>query len=127
MYKDPKVLLIDDEQEILEIYEFALEKIGPTLVLGADGQEGIDKAKESKFNLIITDLNMPRINGEQFISEVRKSQLNEKTPILVVSGYLDPEVKARLDQFEDVTYMSKPFESLNILTETIAKLVTNPS
>ncbi|MCB0390141.1 MAG: response regulator [Bdellovibrionales bacterium] len=87
------ILLADDDKELLELYESFLDMhFGESVkvLTVEDGVEATNKLPFQAFDLIITDLNMPKKSGHAFIQAVKESQMNEHTPILVITGE-DPD------------------------------------
>ena len=121
MAKKKKVLLIDDEESICRFTKFNLEstnKYDVTAVLS--GEEGLKKARETAFDLVITDFRMSGMNGEQVIEELKKK--NPDLPILLFSIYHDdqttitPMIKSKADGL-----LTKPidFEELHKTIEKV--------
>lgn len=102
------ILLADDDRELVELYESFLDMhFGDAVkVLKAeDGVEATNKLPFQAFDLIITDLNMPRKSGQAFIQAVRESQMNEHTPIVVITGEDSTDVDP-----QKVTILLKPLD-----------------
>ncbi len=111
------ILLADDEPELIELYDSFLEMhLGDSVKIlkVEDGQEATNKLPFQAFDLIITDLNMPKKSGVAFIQAVKESQMNEHTPIMVVTGEdpfdVDPQ---------KITIMLKPVDQMKFV-ETVA-------
>lgn len=80
-----KILVVDDDNFILEIVSLALMEKGDYAVKKAhNGQEALDYMKQENFDLVITDIIMPEIDGIKFIDEIRKE--NKNIPVIVMSG-----------------------------------------
>ena len=102
------ILLVDDDSELLDLYESFLEmNFGDSIkiIKVRDGVEATNKLPFQAFDLIITDLNMPKKSGQAFIQAVKESHMNQHTPIVVVSGE-DPD---EVDQ-QKVTVLIKPVD-----------------
>ena len=81
---DYKILICDDEKEILELIELYLGKEGYSVVKASDGQEAIEKVKnDTNFDLAIVDIMMPRVDGYKVIKEIRKLY---NIPIIMLSA-----------------------------------------
>lgn len=80
------VLVIDDDPAILQLFLLAAKKFGINCVTATNGQDGINKFSATNFKLIITDLEMPKINGIQFISEIKSKPQFSKFPIVLISA-----------------------------------------
>jgi CheY-like chemotaxis protein len=110
------ILVIDDEKGILKIVHEVLTKLGYEVDTAADGREGIRKFSESSFDLVITDIRMPHIDGHGVVAHIRRSE-NNSIPVIAVSG--TPWL-VNNDKFDLV--LAKPF-ALSQLIETIHSLV----
>jgi CheY-like chemotaxis protein len=118
------VLLVEDESEIREIIRDNLEEKFSDDIQFVEAKDGLDATRRlpfQAFDLILTDLRMPKKEGIPFISSVRTSQLNQTTPIIVITGSPDPSIK---DGKDYIYQLPKPidFESLYELVETQFKL-----
>lgn len=80
-----RVLFVDDEPIVAKLYGRALENIGCVLDYAQDGQEGFEKAKSETFDLILTDLNMPRRTGTQMAEALTKRELKH-CPLILLSA-----------------------------------------
>lgn len=78
------VLLVDDEPKIRELFKEILESAGYKVVTASDGQEGLEKYRKNMPDLVITDLDMPKMEGNELAVEIRK--INPVQRIILVSG-----------------------------------------
>ncbi len=124
MYLDTKdkkwILIVDDEPDIRSALKevISLNFDDDIKVIEAkDGVEATTKINYQKFDLIVTDLAMPKKEGEAFIHSVRSNNLNDATPIIVVSG--SPSISKVQDAFEFVESIEKPYK-MKDLVETIS-------
>ena len=114
------ILVIDDEKGILRVIEEALTKFGHQVELAADGYEGIRKFDDGSYDIVITDLRMPGLDGKGVVRHIRSSHKNS-IPIIGISG--TPWLIQ--DSGFDVV-LPKPFP-LQDLVESVKKIATNPS
>ena len=114
------ILVIDDEKGILRVIEEALTKFGHQVELAADGYEGIQKFDDGSYDIVITDLRMPGLDGKGVVQHIRKSHKNS-IPIIGISG--TPWLIQ--DSGFDVV-LPKPFPLLD-LVESVKKITDNPS
>jgi len=113
-----KILLVDDEEDILEFLEHVLSKAGAKVITGKNGQEAIDLATKHKPNLIILDKMMPVMDGVKACAEIRKIDELRKTKIVMLSAISDVESQIEgLDLGAD-DYLVKPIKS-NLLISKI--------
>ena len=113
------ILVIDDEQGILQLMHQALTTYGHNVETANNGQEGIRKFDAGCFDIVITDIRMPVIDGNGVVAHIRKSE-KQSIPVIAISGtpWL-PEA----DNFDMV--LPKPFP-LKQLIESIRSLVPVP-
>ncbi|MGT2933495.1 response regulator transcription factor [Streptococcus catagoni] len=102
-----KILLVDDELEIIDINKRYLEQAGYEVTIAADGIEALALAKETSFAMIITDIMMPHMDGYDFISELLI--LKPEQPFLFITAKVsEPDKIFSLSLGAD-DYISKPF------------------
>ena len=117
---DYKILICDDEKEILELIELYLGKEGYSVVKASDGQEAIEKVKnDTNFDLAIVDIMMPRVDGYKVIKEIRKLY---NIPIIMLSAKnQDSDKILGLDLGAD-DYITKPFNPLELVARVNAQI-----
>ena len=81
----PTVLVIDDENGILQLIRQALTSFGHNVETATDGQEGIRKFDDGSFDIVITDIRMPGIDGNGVVDHIRKSE-KQSVPVIAISG-----------------------------------------
>ncbi len=85
------ILLIDDEQEILDLYSAALIREGYDVITALDGMIGIALAKEKKPDLILLDLKMPGIDGVEVLSRLKNDPETSHLNIVFLTAFSDPQ------------------------------------
>ncbi len=110
-----KVLVIDDESAIAEILSLALNRFGFSVDTAGNGMEGIAKFDDKRFDLVITDIHMPGVDGHGVVRHIRNS-LRRATPIVGISG-----TPWLFDDGEFDAILPKPF-TLKTLTDTVKRL-----
>ena len=117
------ILVIDDFENTLNIIEYTLKSNGYNAVGVLSGKEAIQQLKSGlNPNLIITDLNMPGMDGFQLIEEIRKMPEYEQTPIFILTTDFSFEKKLRAKELNINAWIQKPYkieEFLNIIKQTI--------
>jgi CheY-like chemotaxis protein len=101
------ILVVEDELDILDILTEQLKMKGHKVEAASDGFEGFEKARDKKFDLIITDYSMPKLNGAQLISKLRDNKFNKNTPIIVYTAFPEP-ARTEASHFGDVHFIEKP-------------------
>jgi two-component system chemotaxis response regulator CheY len=117
-----RILTVDDSTSVRQMVSFALGKAGYEVTEAVDGKDGLDKASEGKFDLIITDLNMPNMDGIQMIEAVRKLPANGFIPILMLTTESQAAKKDAGRKAGATGWIVKPFNAEQLLA-TIQKLV----
>jgi len=114
------ILVIDDEKGILRVIQEALTKFGHDVEIALDGIEGIQKFDDGSYDMVITDLRMPKLDGKGVVQHIRNSRKNS-VPIIGISG---TPWQTQDSGFDAV--LSKPFP-LQDLVESVKKLTAIPA
>ncbi|QKV19611.1 response regulator [Oricola thermophila] len=105
-----KVLTVDDSRTMREMLRHTLSSAGFEVVTAEDGADGIKKLEESQPDVVITDINMPVMDGFEFIENVRKNAEYNRVPILVLTTESAPEKKQRAQNAGATGWIVKPFD-----------------
>ncbi|MFA5087846.1 MAG: response regulator [Candidatus Omnitrophota bacterium] len=108
-----KILVVDDEADILRLIEVRLKSKGYEVVTAANGQEGLNKAQQEKPELIITDILMPEMDGFLFYKQLKKDPDLAKIPVLVLTARGKMEDTFRVMGVDD--FIVKPFVAEELL------------
>lgn len=106
-----KVLVIEDDESVRFVISKVVIGAGHQVTEAVNGKEGLSLLDNSTFDLIITDLMMPELGGEDLILEYRKRELELFTPILVLTSINDKDVLVRLLENGADDYITKPFNA----------------
>lgn len=118
------VLLLEDNPSVRELIKVLLETEGYAIIEASDGQDGLDKAESMKPDLMILDLMMPGLDGENVLRAMRRHSKLSKVPVLVVSGkYESLDALRKLIGHENI--FPKPFEPSRML-DRIGELIGHP-
>lgn len=104
------ILTVDDSTSIRVALKIALTNAGYSVAEAVNGAEGIEKAKASAFDLIITDLNMPVMDGLTMIEEMRRMPDQMGVPIVFLTTESDEGFKARAKAAGATGWLTKPFD-----------------
>ena len=117
-----KILLVDDEEDIIEFLTYNLQKEGFQVSAAYNGKQAIEKAKEEMPHLIIMDVMMPEMDGITAVSEIRKiTELDETLIIFLTARAEDYSQIAGLEAGAD-DYVSKPIKPKVLISKLIALL-----
>ena len=103
------ILAVDDSRTIRDLLESALKARGFRVRLADDGEEGLKALEGFDPDIIITDINMPRLDGFGFIDAIRDRAASRHTPILVLTTESADELKARARNAGATGWIVKPF------------------
>ena len=109
------VLSIDDSKSIRDMIDFTLAPHGYRVIGAENGAEGLRKFQSETVNLVITDLNMPVMNGIEFIREVRKTSRGMGVPIIMLTTESKPEMKDAGKAAGATGWINKPFDSTMLI------------
>ncbi len=107
--KDSKILVVDDDPYLLSLLSDTLKAIGYSSVCANDGVEAIEVLEKEEFDLVITDIKMPRMDGVELLQNIRK--LYPRLPVLFITGVASPEI---IGQVAPNGFLAKPFRISNI-------------
>ena len=103
------ILAVDDSASIRKMVNFTLKGAGYDVVEAVDGQDGLERAKAQNVNLVLTDQNMPRMDGLTLIRALRNMPNYKNVPILVLTTESSAEMKAQGRAAGATGWMVKPF------------------
>ncbi|AJC81033.1 response regulator CheY-like domain-containing protein [Rhizobium etli bv. phaseoli str. IE4803] len=109
------ILTVDDSASIRLTTKVTLTNAGYSVTEAADGAEGLATAKGSRFDLIVTDLNMPVMDGLTMIEELRKLPGQAGVPIIFLTTESDADLKARAKAAGATGWLTKPFDPENLV------------
>lgn len=122
------ILLVDDDPDVLELMKDILECEGYKVILATDGLMGTLKVKNQKFDLIISDLNMPKQDGMKFLNNIAKDQIvfgKKLPPIIIITGEVTP-LASEVCKKGKIPILEKPFTSEALLEKIDAALIDKP-
>ncbi len=117
--KRKSVLLVDDESEILELMTEALDEAGIRVVTSMDGLDAGLKVANEDFDMVITDLHLPKKDGSRLVQEIVRD--NPEMPILVITGDLDA-YKTDISMNKNLNVLEKPFD-LTVFSDKVLKIL----
>lgn len=109
------ILVVDDSSSVRQMMSFTLEGAGYNVVEAEDGGVGLEKLSESNVNMIVTDLNMPNVNGNAFIRAVRSKPEYKYIPIIVLTTESQASKKQESREAGATGWITKPFKPDQLL------------
>lgn len=119
MNEGKRILIIEDDQEISKLLSVILTKSGMVSVRAYSGTEGLLQLQNNTYDLIILDLMLPGVSGEEFINQVRKEIT---VPIIVISAKIDVEDKVQVLKMGADDYITKPFNQKEVVARVEVQL-----
>ena len=114
VFKKLSVLYVEDEESTREEIAFFLQKMCGNVVCAANGADGLTLFKEQTFDMVITDIQMPVMNGLDMVKEIRK--IDPKIPIAVTTAFSDSEFLVKSIECGIDKYILKPIDMMEMLT-----------
>jgi len=116
------ILIVDDSASMRQMVSFTLKGAGYEVVEAVDGVDALSKAKDKSFNIVVTDVNMPNMDGISLIKELRTLASYKFTPLLMLTTESDNEKKAAGKSAGATGWMVKPFNPEQLLA-TVQKVL----
>lgn len=116
-----KILLIDDDKDVLKSLENLLKKDGYNVTAIDDSSKAVEAARNDSFDLVITDVRMPNFNGIETIKKIKKYQDQSgslKSEFMVITGYADDDAPKESALLGIANFVIKPFDT-NVFLETV--------
>jgi two-component system chemotaxis response regulator CheY len=116
------ILAVDDSGSLRQMVAFSLKAAGYEVVQAVDGQDGLNKAKERTVDLVLTDQNMPIMDGLTLIKNLRELGSYQKVPILMLTTESSDEMKAKGKAAGANGWLVKPFDPKRLI-EVVQKVI----
>ena len=121
------ILLVDDEPHVIRIMRLALEKAGYRVGEAANGLQALDYLKDNSPDVMITDIDMPRMNGRELCEEIIKTLPNRTFRIFVLTSRAEYEHREWSAAIENVGFMEKPVSIRRLLSTLDAHFASTDS
>jgi len=109
------IMIVDDSRTVRESLKFFLNEGGYKVLEGSDGKEAFDILQDTDADLVITDVNMPNMDGLGLIEELRKNSRHKFTPILVLTTESQQSIMEKGKALGATGWIVKPFDSEKVL------------
>jgi CheY-like chemotaxis protein len=111
----PRILCIDDEPEVLKFLEAVLVPKGYEVIKAGNGEEALEKLKEERVDLVISDVKMPKMDGLEVCRRIKKDERYRSIPVIIITG-----LSAKEDRIEGIEagaedFISKPIDQAEVL------------
>jgi CheY-like chemotaxis protein len=123
MTKKQKILIVDDEPELVEELSLILTEEGYAVTAAPDGLQAVELFREGSYDLVLMDVKMPEMNGVDALHEILA--INPEAKVVIITGSFAQNLSAQALEDGAVAALFKPFDP-EVLLETIKKLVQEP-
>lgn len=119
-----RILIVDDDPILASLLQMTLELDGYQVAVAKDGAEGLEQVAAQRFDLVILDLVMPRIDGIRFLRLLAEREA-ERPPVMIVSSAIDEELPAQYRALGVVDHARKPVEPAELVERAKRALSTS--
>lgn len=105
-----RVLIVDDEADIVSTVKYRLEFCGFEVITAANGKEGLEKAANEKPDIILLDISMPVMNGHEVLERLKSYPELKDIPVIMLTAYSDAKDIAKAANLGIAGYITKPFD-----------------
>ena len=113
----PKVLIVDDEKQFIEMIQIRLESKGYEVIVAYNGQEGLEKAKSENPDLIILDVMMPKLDGFEVCHLLKNDARYSEIPIIICTAMAQKIDSETSQKVKANAYITKPFDHTVLLSK----------
>ena len=117
-----KILLVDDSASVRQVAGIALRRAGYETLEASNGKEGLALLDGGKLNLIVSDVNMPVMNGIEFLKAVKQHPTPKFTPVIMLTTEAGDDLKQQGREAGAKAWIVKPFQPQTLL-DAVAKLI----
>ena len=117
------VLCVEDEADIREIYSSIFKKIAKEVIFADDGQEGLKRYKNNKIDIIVTDQQMPKLNGVDMVAKIR--EIDQDIPIILITAFNNPKLLTKALNLNINSFVQKPIRHNEVIyaLEKVTKIL----
>ncbi len=114
-----RILIVEDDEIVAQLVKEILEAQRFETEVARDGMEGLEKIKQNRYDLIISDCEMPRMKGDELYLEVQKLSQDLAKRIIFITGYINDFIRSTGNRF-----LAKPFSNQQLI-EVVQDLITS--
>lgn len=121
-----RVLIIDDDREILNVYRDILSEAGLEIATAIDGEEGLTKAKGEKFDLILLDIMLPKVDGLAVLSQLKDNPATQQIPVAMLTNFGQDDLVKKALSSGAVDFLLKYNLTPGEVLERVQQLLKSP-
>ena len=111
----PRILCIDDEPEILKFLEAVLVPKGYEVIKAENGEEALEKLKEERVDLVISDVRMPKMDGFELCRRIKGDERYRDIPVIIITGLTETKDRIKGIEAGAEDFISKPIDQAEVL------------
>ena len=112
-----KVLVVDDEADIVSTVKYRLEFCEFEVITASNGKEGLEKAANEKPDIILLDISMPVMNGHETLERLKNSPELKDIPVIMFTAFSDAKDVAKAVELGVTDYVTKPFDYTDLMAK----------
>ncbi|WP_026318098.1 response regulator [Algicola sagamiensis] len=116
------ILIVDDSASLRQVVNIALSGAGYQVIEAENGQDALDKLNGQKIHLIISDFNMPIMNGLEFLRNVKQNPIYRFTPVIMLTTENQDQLIQQAKDAGAKAWMTKPFKPEQVIA-TVSKVI----
>ena len=122
----PTVIFVDDERDMRKLVSFMLQRRGYRVLTAGDGQEGLELVKNEHPDVILLDVMMPKMNGQEVLKYLKSDDTTKDIPVIMLSALGASKDVAVSQQLGAFCHLEKPYQA-EVLVQTIQKAIAHRS
>jgi CheY-like chemotaxis protein len=122
-----RILVADDELHMIRVVKLFLERAGYKVDTASNGQEALDSILLDPPDVLLTDINMPRMNGQQLCMELQKQLPERKFPIFVMTSMTDRENRDWTQKIPNTALLEKPVSMRVLIADLARRFAQDPA
>lgn len=115
--REARILIVDDEPDALVILRHVLSRAGYIVIPAYGGQDALRKLDKQRFDLVLTDLAMPKVSGIEIIDRVKSDPNGRRTPVVAITAYMWDDISQCASNSGCDAFLYKPVEAKRLLQE----------
>ena len=119
-----KVLVVDDESDIVSTIQYRLKFSEFDVITASNGKEGLEKAQKEKPDIVLLDINMPIMDGHEMLERLKSNPDLKDTPVIMLTAYSDKRDIVKASDHGVADYVTKPFDFAELM-EKISNALEN--
>jgi len=105
-----RILVVDDNDDVLMTYRIVLERLGYSVSVARDGKECLSKIEEEKPDLVLLDVRLPGLSGTEVCRQIKQKAITKDVPVVAITASMSGETKGRMAEVGADEFLLKPID-----------------